>query len=99
MTNTSTAIGHIMTEATTACPKREGYFKAPDPDLYPFEPHCIANGITKSMAWRLVKAGDLKTVKIRARTYVTRREWNRFLKSLAATPVADALDPSTPFEI
>jgi len=90
-----TAIGRIMTEGNAAHPSWAGYYKSPEPDLYPAERHCAANGISRPMLYRLIKAGDIRTTKIRGRTYITRREWQRFLKSLSAPPPVDPLDLNT----
>jgi len=54
-------------------------------DLYLFRPWLMANGISTTTGYRLVRDGALRLTKIRKRSYVARTEATRFIKSIQST--------------
>lgn len=52
------------------------------PDLTPFAEWLKINKISRSSGYRLVRDDAVKIVKIRRRSYITRSERERFVKSL-----------------
>ena len=59
-----------------------------DSDLMLFAKWRKENDISNTTGYRLVKAGELKIVKIGRRTYITKTERERFVKSLSSTQSA-----------
>lgn len=60
------------------------------PDLIPFRDWCKSNGLGITSAYSLANSNKLRLVKIGRKSYVTREESERFVKSLPAYKAENA---------
>lgn len=47
-------------------------------------------GVSRSLAYRLIKNGELQALKVHGRAIISRAEQDRFMASLAAAPAQQA---------
>ena len=60
------------------------------PDLIPFRSWCAGNGIGVTNGYALANSGKLHIVKLGRKSYVTKEESERFVKSLPAYKAENA---------